>query len=193
MGIDRNNDLEAKILALRHQTKSFLNEIKGMMQERKAPENLNIVSYFTYFLDISHHSGQESMCIGSFHIRNMGSMAIKNPSVCIKISDGSLFSFSGKYVYGNFKQSLKAADGWERINDKTSKEEFWLKPLNKASIEPNETISFSNFQLAWLPQESYAGTITGITFSDEFKDGIAAINPINLNGTVKLGGDNINE
>ncbi len=88
----------------------------------------------------------------------------------------------------DFKQSLKVADGWERTNEKTNKEEFWLKPLGKASIEPNETISFSNFQITWSPKESYAGSIMGFTYSDQLKDGIAVINPINLNGTVPYTG-----
>ena len=67
---------------------------------------------------------------------------------------------------------------------KTNKEEFWLKPLGKPSIEPNETISFSDFQITWTPTESYAGSIMGFTYSDQMKDGIAVINPINLNGSV---------
>jgi len=184
-----NNDLEAMIVTLQQQTKSYLNEIKRILDEHKNPEQISIVSYFTYSLDISHNPEQESLCIGSYHVRNMGSQAITNPYVCIKVSNESPFFFSGKYVYENFKQSLKAADGWERINDKTSKEEFWLKPLGKVSIEPNETISFSNFQITWEPKQSYAGSITGLTYSDQLKDGVAVINPINLNGTVHIGED----
>lgn len=180
------NSLEEMITTLRYQTKSYLDEIKRALDEREAQEKINIVSYFTYTLNISHNPEQESLCIGSYHIRNIGSQAITNPYVCIKVSKESPFSFSGKYVYSNFKQSLKAADGWERINDKTSKEEFWLKPLGIASIEPNEVISFSNFQITWSPKDSYAGSITAVTYSDQLKEGVAVINPINLNGTVHI-------
>lgn len=184
MGHEKS-DVEVKISELQYQTKSYLNEIKKLVAELNDPAKLNIISYFTYSLNISHEPEPESLCLGSFHVRNMGSQAITNPYVCIKVSKESPFSFSGKYVYDNFKQSLKVADGWERTNEKTDKEEFWLKPLGKASIEPNETISFSNFQITWSPKESYAGSITAITYSDQLKDGIAAINPINLNGTVQ--------
>jgi len=186
----RNNrkDLETKITQLQHQTKSYVYEIKKLVDELNDSARMNIISYFTYSLNISHDPEQESLCLGTYHVHNMGNQPITNPYLCIKIPEESPFSFSGRYVYENFKQSLKNAGGWERINDKTNQEEFWLKPLGKTSLEPNETISFSNFQIKWLPAESYAGTIMGFTYSDQLKDGIAVINPINLNGTVRLEG-----
>ncbi|MBE1556784.1 hypothetical protein [Sporosarcina limicola] len=183
------NDVEAKVSKLQHQTKSYLNEIKGLVDELNNSARMKMISYFTYSLNISHNLEQESLCLGSYHVRNMGNQSITNPHVCIKIPKNSPFSFSGRYVHENFKQSLKSADGWERINERTSKEEFWLKPLGVTSIEPNETISFSNFQVKWSPKESYAGSITGFTYCDQMKDGIAVINPINLNGTVRIQGD----
>ena len=61
-----------------------------------------------------------------------------------------------------------------------NKNEFWLKPIGKMTIEPNEIITFSNFQITWSPNTSYAGSITGFTYCDQLQDGIAVINPINL-------------
>lgn len=183
------DDVEVKIAQLQHQTKSYLNKIKKLVDELNDPAKINIISYFTYSMNISHDPEQESLCLGSFHVRNMGSQAITNPNVCIKVSKESPFSFSGRYVYDNFKKSLKVTDGWERTNEKTNKEEFWLKPLGKTSIEPNETISFTNFQITWSPNESYSGSITAFTYSDQLTDGIAVINPINLNGTFSIQGD----
>ncbi|NYF26358.1 hypothetical protein [Sporosarcina sp. JAI121] len=183
------NEVEMRIMKLQHQTKSYLHEIKELAEGLSDPARLTIISYFTYSLDISHNPEQESLCLGSYHIHNTGNQAITNPTVCIKVSKESPFSFSGRYVYENFKQSLKVADGWQRMNEKTNKEEFWLKPLGRTSIEPNETISFSNFQITWSPKESYAGSITALMYSDQLKDGIAVINPINLNGTVRIQGD----
>ncbi|MEK5068346.1 hypothetical protein [Sporosarcina sp. FSL K6-1508] len=183
------NHVEEKVAELQHQTKSYLHEIKKLIDELHEPARVNIISYFTYSLNISHDPEQESLCLGSYHLHNIGNQPIINPYLCIKIPKDSPFSFSGKYVYEHFKQSLKGAGGWERTNEKTNKEEFWLKPLGKPSIEPNEIISFSNFQIKWSPKETYAGSITGFTFSDQVKDGIAAINPINLNGTVRIQGD----
>ncbi|SES30804.1 hypothetical protein [Psychrobacillus sp. OK032] len=183
------NDIEVMIAKLQHQTKSYLEEIKKLVAELNKSDKLNIISYFTYSLDISHDPTQESLCLGSYHIMNIGNKSITNPYLCIKISKESPFSLSGKYVYEDFKQSLKGPGGWQRINEKTNKEEFWLKPLGKSSIEPNETMSFSNFQITWSSEKSYAGSITGFTYSDQIEEGIAVVNPISLNGTILKQGD----
>ena len=182
------NEVETQIAELQHQTKSYLHEIKKLVDGLNDPARVTIISYFTHSLNISHNPDEESLCLGSYHVHNTGNQAITNPTICIKVSKESPFSFSGRYVYDNFKQSLKVADGWQRMNEKTDKEEFWLKPLGKASIEPNETLSFLNFQITWSPEESYAGSITAFSYSDQMKDGIAVINPINLNGTVSIEG-----
>ena len=177
------------ITKLRHETKSYLNEVKTLVDELKEPDKLDVISYFTYSLNISHSPQEESLCLGSYHVRNMGRKPITNPYLCIKIPKESPFSFSGKYVYEHFKPSLKSGGEWERINDKTDKEEYWLRPLTKSTIEPNETLSFSNFQIKWSHTESYAGSIMAFTYSDQLKDGVAVINPINLNGTIHIQGD----
>lgn len=185
------DNIEAKMTELRLQTKSYLSEIRKWVEELQNPDSLNIISYFTYSLDISHNPEEESLCLGSYHISNRGNQPITNPYVCIKVPEQSPFSFSGKYVYENFKQKLKVPGGWQRINEKENKEEFWLKPLGKQLIEPNETLSFSDFQIKWTPTQAYAGSIMGFTYSDQLKDGIAVLNPINLNGSVsKEGAEN---
>lgn len=176
------DDIEVKINKIQQQTKSYLDEIKKIVSQRTIPDNANSISYFTSSLNISHEAGQESLCLGSYHIRNIGNQPLTNLHICIKLPEDSPFSFSGKYVYEHFKQSLRGASGWERINDKTSKEEFWLRYLDKTTIEPNETISFSNFQIRWSPGVSYEGSIMGVTYCDQLKEGIDVINPINLNG-----------
>lgn len=181
-----SNEVEQKITQLHQQTTSYLDEIKKLLAKPHDPNKINIISYFTYSLNISHDPEQESLCLGSYHVHNIGSLPITNPYICIIIPEDSPFSFSGRYVYENFKQSLKSAGEWERINEKTNTEEFWLRPLGKASIEANETISFSNFQIKWSPTTSYAGSIMGFTYSNQLEDGIAVINPINLSGALPI-------
>lgn len=180
------HEVEQKITKLHQQRKSYLDKIKNLIAEPNNFTQKNIISYFTYSLNISHDPEQESLCLGSYHVHNIGNHPITNPYICIKVPEESPFSFSGRYVYENFKQSLRSAGEWERINEKTNTEEFWLRPLGITSIEPNETISFPNFQIKWSPTKSYAGSIMGFTYSDLWKDGVAVINPINLNGTIPI-------
>lgn len=181
MGTGRN-DVEQKIIELKGQTESYVNEIKKRLEGLIIPDSVNMIGYFTSSLNISYDPEQESLCLGSFHVRNIGNQPLTNPYLCIKLPEDSPFSFSGRYVYEHFKQSLKGPTSWERINDRSSNEEFWLKPLGKTSIEPDETISFTNFQIKWSHNLSYSGTIMGFTYCDQLKEGVAVLNPINLNG-----------
>ncbi|GEL78476.1 hypothetical protein TMU01_27110 [Tenuibacillus multivorans] len=75
------------------------------------------------------------------------------------------------------------------MNDREDKEEYWLRPLDREIIEPNEMITFPNFQIKWSPDKSYSGSVMGFTYSDQFQDGMASLNQINLSGNVSSGGE----
>lgn len=179
------NHLEAKINTLQKQTKSYIHEIKELIEKLHIPKTTNVISYFTSTFNISHNLEQESLCLGSYHVYNIGSEPIINPYICINLPEDSLFNFSGRYVHEHFKPKSTGPNEWMRIMDTKIKNEFWLKPIGKTAIEPNETISFSNFQIRWSPKDSYAGSITGFTYCDQLQDGIAVLNPINLS-VIKL-------
>ncbi len=180
--ITRINRVEEKINELKKQTNFYVHEIKQMVGELTISDSVNVISYFTSSFNISYDPIQESLCLGSYHIRNIGNQPITNPYLCIKLPEDSPFSFSGRYVYEHFAPNLKGNSSWERINDQSSKEEFWLRPIGKTTIEPNETLSFSNFQIKWSHNLSYSGSIMGFTYCDQLEDGVAVLNPINLNG-----------
>ncbi|MFJ7669159.1 hypothetical protein ACIQXI_18970 [Lysinibacillus sp. NPDC097195] len=178
----QNNAVEEKIKDLKEQSTFYVREIKKLVEALDFQKTVSVVSYFTTSFNISYDSEQESLCLGSYHIRNIGNQPVTNPYLCIKLPEDSPFSFSGRYVYEHFSQSLKTAGSWERIHDTSDNTEFWLKPIGKTTIEPNETISFTNFQIKWSHNLSYAGTITGFTYCDELQEGVLVLNPINLNG-----------
>ncbi|MGE7023084.1 hypothetical protein [Solibacillus cecembensis] len=175
--------LEVKIEELQNQTTAYVSEIRQLIEGLSIAPNANVLSYFTASLNISHDTEQESLCLGNYHIRNIGNEPLTNIYFCIKLPENSPFTFSGQYVYEHFSQNLKNSASWERMNERANKEEFWLKPLNIMSIEPNETIIFPNFQLKWANSTSYASTITGVTYCDQLNEGVPAINPINLSGS----------
>lgn len=181
--ITSNDQIEEKIENLKNQTVAYISEIRQLIEGFSIVPSTNIISYFTASLNISHDTELESLCLGNYHIRNIGTETLTNIYFCIKLPEDSPFTFSGQYVYEHFSQNLKASSSWERMNDRANKEEFWLKPLNISSIKPNETITFPNFQLKWAHSASYAGTVTGVTYCDQMKEGVAALNPINLSGS----------
>lgn len=176
--------VEDKIQALKEQTNTYVQEIKKLVEELAIPNKVNLISYFTSSFNISYDSEQESLCLGSYHIRNIGSTPVTNPYLCIQLPKDSPFYFSGRYVHENFTPNLKTQgqSNWERFNDKSSKEEYWLRPVGKSTIEPSETISFTNFQIIWSHNLSYSGTIMGFTYCDQLTEGVVVLNPINLNG-----------
>ena len=175
-----SHPFEIKLNALQNQTQTYFHEIKELIEKLPNSNNTKVISYFTSTFNISHQLDQESLCLGSYHIYNIGNEPLLNPSICITLPESSPFSFSGRYVHEQLQQRLKGPNEWLRFSKTPNKNEYWLKPISKTSIEPNEIISFTNFQIRWSPNKSYAGSITGFTYCDQFQDGIAVVNPINL-------------
>lgn len=179
------DDIKRKMKQLHEMNDQYLSEIMSLIQEKSSTTEIQVVSYFTYSLNISHKPGTENFCLGSYHIFNISNQIIHNPYICIKLTKPALFEFSGKYFYKDSKQKMNFANSWERMNDQTDKEEYWLKPQNIIQLEPFQKLSFSDFQIKWTPSESYAGSILGYTYSDELKDGVHSLNQINLSGNVE--------
>ncbi|HZH58226.1 MAG TPA: hypothetical protein VEY70_01320 [Metabacillus sp.] len=182
--MEKNNmvEIKDKLKQLNKETTFYLNEIKKLLSTSFKKNELKLMSYFTYTMNISHEKESESLIIGTYHIQNIGDKTINNSYICLKLSTNSPFHFSGKYITKKTNLAMKTNDAWERLNEQTNKEEFWLKPIGKETIEPNQILSFSNFQAKWSPSGSYTGSIMGFTYCDEFKDGIPSINQINVSG-----------
>lgn len=165
------------------QMKGHLEEIREYLEGMQT-NDMQLLSYFTYSVNVAHDRDQENLCLGSYHIRNLSKKTITNPYICIKLPKDSPFTFTGKYIYKNRQTKVKNPGAWERMNEQENLEEFWLKPLEHQEIQPNESISFSDFQIKWIPRKAYAGSIMGFTYSEEYEQGIPAINAINLSGTM---------
>lgn len=175
------SDVERKLMELQQSTQFYLDELKEAVSRQVY--HYECISYFTYALDLSHEQTKESLCLGSFHIINLRNRPITNPFITITLSEEAPFTFHGKFTSNRNALSPILTNGWERMNDRSNRFEFQLKPIGITTIPPGEMISFSNFQLSWHPQISYSGSMTGTLFSDQHPDGMAALNSININGT----------
>lgn len=179
------DDIKQKLEQLQQMNEQLIQEFMTFFQEKASSHEIQAISYFTYSLNISHKRGNENFCLGSYHIFNISNRVSTNPYICIKLTPANLFEFSGKYFYKDSKQTMKFANSWERLNEPTNKEEYWLKPQNIVQLEPFQTLSFSDFQIKWTPKETYSGSILGFTYSDEWKDGVPSLNQINVSGTIE--------
>jgi hypothetical protein len=177
-------EFKQKIKQMDQIVTSNIDELKNIITDIKIKHDVNVISYFTYSLDISHNKEQENLLIGTYHIRNLGNKPITNPYICIKLPQNSPFTFSGKIINNKNKILMSAPGAWERINDEASSQEFWLKPITVQLLPPSEGITFQNFQLKWIALDSYSGNIMGFTYCDEFKDGKPAINQISISGNI---------
>lgn len=177
-------DLRTKLLDWQKTRQTYLEAISSLVSEIKPLDKPVIFSYFTYSLNLSHQPGQENFCLGSFHIQNIGTKPLTHPVICLQLSQNSPFEFSGKYIYKGTKQTSGLTNIWERTNDPSNKSEFWLVPKSKSILEPATTLSFSNFQVKWLVESSYSGSITGYTYGDELQQGSEVLNQIKISGLV---------
>lgn len=177
-------EVKGKINELNEQTENYVNVIRLLIKEHERIEKeTSLISYFTYSFNLAHNYEDESIMIGSYHIHNIGNKLLTNPYICIKISSESPFHFSGKYMYSSSQKLLQPTHTWKRLDMETSKDEFWLQPIQTTKIKPGEMLTFSNFQIKWRAEESYAASIMGFTYTDEYKDGTSCINPIYINGS----------
>ncbi|MGN7407724.1 hypothetical protein [Sporosarcina sp. SAFN-010] len=179
------DSLETKLQELRKSTQEHILELKDAIANL-TEHKTNHISFFTYSSNIAHHLQSDNMCLASYHIKNIGNNPIKNPEIILKISEGCPFSFHGKYINPGSRIPSKLKNGWIRLNDPSALHEFHLKPSEDTIIFPGEMLTFSSFQITWKPSEEYSGSITGYTYTDQRTDGVAALNAINISGTLAV-------
>lgn len=182
-----STDILSKLMEYHQLNQFYLNELKDALLPRV--NRLECIAYFTYSLHLAHNPEEESFCLGSFHIQNIGNQPLSNPFIHITLSQDAPFFLEGKLVNNKMTLSKKLTGGWERMNDRANRFEYHLRPIGKTSILPGETLSFSNFQLNWKPSSSYFGSMIGTLFCDQHPEGVSALNSININGTSTIGGD----
>ncbi|WP_217586150.1 hypothetical protein [Lentibacillus saliphilus] len=187
-----NSDFQSiheKMNRLQQQSHAYMDDIKQLITERNAKKQTNVMSYFTYSIHISRERSKDHLIWASYYITNVSDHPITHPHICIQLSKDTPFNFSGKYINDVSKTNRIPSDAWERFTDHDHNDSYWLRPIYQQTLKPHETIAFSNFQVKWQSQQSYAGSIKGITYGDEIKEGIPAVNQINVSEKVpKKGG-----
>ncbi|MFS0674442.1 hypothetical protein [Ornithinibacillus sp. 179-J 7C1 HS] len=162
----------------------YIREINALIQSMKSNNALQVISYFTHSFNIFPSGDFDNFCIGTFHLKNIGTQALNNPFICIRVESENEFDFSGKYIYQDSLRKNRVTQAWERFNDSKVKHEYWLRPVDIGKLAKGEEISFSNFQLKWKSHSSYSFRVNAFVYGDEIQEGQHALNDIHIKGTI---------
>ncbi|KMY51289.1 hypothetical protein [Peribacillus loiseleuriae] len=175
-------ELENKLKEMEIESIEFQEKIRTCLHNKKQVQVSNPISYFNYSTIIDQENNQEHTVIGTFHFHNQTALPLHSPVILLKINSDKPYDFSGKYVLPN-KPLQNETFFWERIeNSKSNRDkEYLFKPVSNEIIPPNETFSFSNFQLRFTNVEPAYIQVEGFIYYKERMEGIASLNSISIN------------
>ncbi|WP_457786404.1 hypothetical protein [Geobacillus sp. Geo 8.1] len=189
------SEVENKIRVLEQEIKAVkqvINDIKGAVnQEKHMEEDVQAIAYFTYSLLLPRTAGagQKGTVVGNFVIRNIGSVPLENPFICLKIipkEQAVLSAKLGEDVQYDHRLNPLIMESWTYMMEQgeqivEEKGEFWLKPIRVSRIEPKQRLAFSNFQFTFAAREhptSYKVKVEGFFFCQQLPNGIRSLNNI---------------
>ncbi|WP_028392277.1 hypothetical protein [Bacillus cihuensis] len=173
--------LENKLKEMEIESIEFHEKIRKLIHTKKQSQVSMPISYFNHSTIIEKENNQEHTVLGTFHFHNQTALPLHSPVILLKINSDKPYDFSGKYVLPN-KPLQNEAFFWERIeNPKSNRDkEYLFKPVSKEIIPPNETFSFSNFQLRFANDGPASIHVLGYIYYKEKMDGIPALNSISI-------------
>ncbi|MEN2768095.1 hypothetical protein [Ornithinibacillus xuwenensis] len=176
--------IQEKILLLNNQTKAYVDEIKELLKNQNRKLNIpSILGYFTYSLSTTNDEREENIIWGDFQIKNLTEEPIEDLYLCIKIDATDDYKFTGKYQTNKGKKDkTTSTSAWEQFHnqDEDNEHEHWFQLSNQKQLLPQETISFSDFQIKWKNKGFYTCSVQGYAYTAFEKEGIAALNTINV-------------
>ncbi|ABO66920.1 hypothetical protein [Geobacillus thermodenitrificans] len=187
--VSRLPEIENKIHAIEKElyiVKQALKEIKNLRQQNKL-DGIQAICYFTYSLLLPNTKGNKATVAANFVIRNMGSIPLDNPFICLRVTPKERIALSAKLgdeIQYDQRINPLVMEPWNYMSEQAEqmveeKGEFWLKPVRVSRIEPGQTLSFSNFQFHLeMGEERMTYKMEGFFFCRQFQEGVRALNHI---------------
>lgn len=140
---------------------------KGKEEERHNNEGIHSAvtteslvraeAYFDYHVIIHQPTGKGPKIFGDLFIKNSGTVPLKNPCVCFRVTPVGSVQISGqilppKAVRTQGIQTAGGAKGWKYmtdnwIEDADEKGEIWIQPIQEMIIHSGERIKVPNIQM----------------------------------------------
>lgn len=177
--------LQNKMLEWDKQSETYLRKIEKELEQlygRVLPTKTNdLLAYYTYSFNMTYRDGEENLVIGNLHVQNTTSEIVSNLSICLLIQTTDVYQFSGKYTtVESGSQSKSDAVYWKRIDVDEEEGTYWFRLMENKTIAPSETISFSDFSIAWEQGKKFSCRVNGFVYTEKDEEGIPALNAINI-------------
>ncbi|KGA97310.1 hypothetical protein AJ85_16665 [Alkalihalobacillus alcalophilus ATCC 27647 = CGMCC 1.3604] len=180
------------ILSLKEKIKQIPQEI--MAVDPKLYEDTFIIqSYFAYSMMIPKEDHTVTIK-GHFIMKNLGTTPLHEPIICFVFNQPKLSNLAGKIshpkqrdlnMYLMDDQNLEQS--WSFTENQSRKEakktgQYWLRPNNIQKLEPNETLSFSDFEIE-IPKgvDNPSFVVDAYIYGREISEGKSADNQIMCN------------
>ncbi len=176
-----NNDfhnLKEKLSQLDKETSIYLKELKQLLLMKDLDRTPSVIGYFTHSVNVTHSLSEPNFILGNLKIENIGQIPIHNLIVCLNMTISCSYDLSGKYILDEQPTGISMPYFWQLVEQK--EHEYWFKLVNKETLAPSETITFSDFMINWKSEESYTCGVRGFIYCEELQEGLTVINPINL-------------
>ncbi|MCE7794848.1 hypothetical protein K8O68_20890 [Salipaludibacillus sp. CUR1] len=168
--------------------KEFLAGAPVINETLSRTPSFSVLSFFNYTVFLSEPEDEELLVNGNFHMKNTGTSTLHEPFIVFRITPPAGAGLNGKITLSNHKDSVLYKDdeewtymdsGWK--DTIRNKGEYWLKPSHCAELKPEETLTFSSFDLR-IKRENVIDRLTlqGFCFASELKEGIPSKNTVSF-------------
>ncbi|WP_243292929.1 hypothetical protein [Bacillus sp. FJAT-47783] len=175
--------------SLTKQTNEKVNT-KKFKQEDKAEKRINGFTplqskpsaevFFNYTVYPFDKEEERLLTLGDLYIKNTGNINLYNPLICIKADPIEYVNFRGQIVPPEMAEALSVQGenemtGWKYLDEdwfEKAKErgEFWIAPIKRIMIPPNESQVLRNFQLTLKkPDKKKQILIDGIVYFEDLQ------------------------
>ncbi|MGN7179000.1 hypothetical protein BK139_01835 [Paenibacillus sp. FSL R5-0490] len=178
---------------------SGTSEKKKHRQQKRTPDNRPAEvkpqvkaegeAYFNYTIR-PHSSNEKYTLITDLVIKNTGTAALHNPIVCLRVNPPAQVEIGGQILPPEMVEVLavqgtEGALGWQYANDDWLQEgyekgEFWIRPINTLSINPEENDGIYQFHLNFDKLEKGTCTVEAFVYFREQDVTFKAMNDISF-------------
>ncbi|URM31458.1 hypothetical protein LLY41_13565 [Cytobacillus firmus] len=146
-------------------------------------------AYFNYTIR-PHSNNEKYTLITDLVIKNTGTAELHNPIVCLRVDPPAQIEIGGQILPPEMVEVLavqgtEGAQGWQYANDEWLQEgyekgEFWIRPIDTLSIDPEEFNGIYQFHLNFDKLEKGTCTVEAFVYFREQNVTFKAMNDISF-------------